>query len=75
MRDLPETDFTPYAVRTYADDSPPPVSEEERERTRKMEERIEELRKKRHRGERLTYKEWDLLNYGSQACHCGKRAV
>jgi hypothetical protein len=75
MSDLSETNFTPYAVRTYADDSPPPLSEEALERDRKMDERIEELRKKQLRREKLTYKEWEIIQHASQECHCGQRTV
>jgi hypothetical protein len=54
----------------------PPISEEDREYDRKMDERIEELRKKRMRGERLTEREWTVFAYGSsQMCHCGQRLV
>ncbi len=51
------------------------ISEEDRERDRKMDERIEEIRKKRLRREKLTYREWHLIQYASQACHCGERTV
>ena len=55
------------------------LSEEARERDREMQRRIEELQKKRLRGERLTDREWELVHYGGfQACHCsgstGQRA-
>ncbi len=55
-----------------------PSSEEIRfmhEHDRRMDERIEELRRKHHRREKLTEKEWELLAFGSQPCHCGQRMV
>ena len=51
------------------------ITEKDREYDRKMDERIEELRKKYHRGENLTDMEWTILAHGSQPCHCGQTAV
>jgi hypothetical protein len=75
MNDLSESNFTPYAVCSYDADSPPVVSAEDLEHDRRMDERIEGLRKKRLRREKLTDDEWKLIAFGSQACHCGQRTV
>jgi hypothetical protein len=39
----------------------------------KMNERIDDIRSRRERGEKLSYKAWEILAYASQACHCGGR--
>ena len=51
------------------------ISEKDREKDRKMQERIEKLRKKQLRGEKLTYEEWGIIQYANQACQCGSRVV
>ena len=51
------------------------ITEKDREYDRKMDERIEELRKKQLRREKLTYKEWEIIQHASQGCHCGQRTV
>ena len=53
----------------------PMISEEDREKDRKMDERIEALRKKQLRHEKLTYDEWHILQFASQSCHCGAGTV
>ena len=53
----------------------PMISKQDREKDRKMAERIEDLRKKQLRHEKLSYEEWEILQFASQACHCGKRTV
>lgn len=47
----------------------------DREKDREMDKRIEELRKKQLRREKLTYDEWEIIQYGSQSCHCGQGTV
>jgi uncharacterized coiled-coil DUF342 family protein len=42
-----------------------------RESDREMDARIEAIRKKQQRGEKLTYDEWHIIQYASQSCHCG----
>jgi hypothetical protein len=50
-------------------------TDEDRERDRKLNEKIESLRKKQLRREKLTYREWELVQMASQACGCGSRTV